>query len=134
MSTLSHGPSSQAELHGGCRVSHFISFPPTACWLHTCLVLGSEGLESPSLSIFSRPVMILYLSHSPSDYLPCRQKSPSLLNPSPHGSCFLPLILPVTLLCASCTTLWARGRWEPGTMDTHPPFMEQYVDISPNNA
>lgn len=50
------------------------------------------------------------LSHPPSVYLPCRQESPSLLNPSPHGSCFIPLIPPVTLFCTnSAASFGQRG-------------------------
>lgn len=49
------------------------------------------------------------LSHPPSVYLPCRQKSPSLFNPSPHGSCSIPLILPVTLLCTNSAASFEQG-------------------------
>lgn len=112
ISTWSHCPRSKAVVHGGCRIPHFISYSQATCWF--IWHLPSSWTRGVSLLLYSFfPVQSWFytpLSHPPSVYLPCKQKSPSLLNPSPHGSCFIPLILPVTLLCTNSAASVGQGR------------------------
>lgn len=92
---VSCSPSSKAEVHAGCGISFY--FLPThhmlACltplrpWIREMRAAlsvhffpGHSGFDSP-------------LSHPPSVYLPCKQKTPNLCHPSLYGGCFSPLIL-----------------------------------------
>lgn len=112
----------------------FLSHMPFAGLFDTSLVLVSEEPESPSLFIFSKSVMILYPSITSSFTLSALQAEESpLLNLSPHKSCSIPLILPVTLLCTNSAAFFGQGG-DGNLVKTHPIFTEQHVGISPSNA
>lgn len=101
---------------------------PFAGLFDSSLVLGSEEPESPSLS------MLFQASH---DFIPLYHILLHficpLLNPSPHKSCSIPLILPVTLLCTSSAASFGQGG-DGNLVKTHPTFMEQHAGLPPSSA
>lgn len=91
---------------------------------------------SPSLFIFSRPVMILYPSITSSFSLSALQAEESqTIKSFPTWELFHtfdPACHP--FLHQLSSIFWAKGRREPRTMETYPVFTEQHIDISPSNA
>lgn len=118
---VSCSPASKAEVHGGCRISHFISFPPTTCWLvwHLFRPWIREMRAALSIHFFQATQDFILLYHILLQFIcPAGRRLPvSVILPCMGAVSHL-WSWPVTLFQTSSIP-WANGRWGPGTVDTH---------------